>query len=50
MALRLIFTNLIQMITDIHIQTLFINEDIWIQCKCRYLCFKSVLEISLFHM
>ena len=31
MAIRLIFTHLIQMITDIHIYTLFINENIWIQ-------------------
>ena len=41
------FTHLIQMITDIPIQTLFINNNIWIQCKCRYLYFKSVLELEI---
>ena len=50
MAIRLIFTHLIQMITDIHISTEFINENIRIQCKCIYLYFKCVLQISLFHI
>ena len=50
MAVRLIFTHLIQMITDIPIKSLFINAIIWIQWKCRCLYFKSVLEISLFQI